>query len=160
MIKLNSFWNHYYALCMLGKCQVSINQQSYFTAEKESEWIHSIYRTQKKKCCSLAQATTIPTVAEAIFVLCSHSMGHASSILVIWNQNMMLWLEHFLWSSVSLAWLILLIYFCYYSWILLHFLVPFMSLTILFQLTFTFIYGTFSKKNFNFSKINGFQTDP
>ena len=37
-------------------------------------------------------------------------------------------------------------YFCYYLWTLLHFLVLFMSLTILFQLTFTFIYNVFSKK--------------
>ena len=39
-----------------------------------------------------------------------------------------------------------LIYFCYYLWVLLHFLVLFMSLTILFHLSFTFIYGTFNKK--------------
>ena len=38
-------------------------------------------------------------------------------------------------------------YFFYYSWISLHFLVLFISLTVLFQLTFTFIYSTFSKKN-------------
>ena len=37
-------------------------------------------------------------------------------------------------------------YFCYYSWVSLHFLVLFMSLTILFLLTFTFIYCTFNKK--------------
>ena len=37
-------------------------------------------------------------------------------------------------------------YFCYYSWVPLHFLVLFMSLTVLFQLTFTFIYSTFSNK--------------
>jgi len=37
-------------------------------------------------------------------------------------------------------------YFCYYSWVLLHFLVLFMGPTILFQLIFTFIYSTFSKK--------------
>jgi len=37
----------------------------------------------------------------------------------------------------------------------LYFLILFMSLTILFQLTFNFIYSTFSKKNFNFSKISG-----
>ena len=42
-------------------------------------------------------------------------------------------------------------YFCYYLWVLLHFLVLFMSLTILFQLTFTFIYSTFSKKNLSFN---------
>ena len=45
-------------------------------------------------------------------------------------------------------------YFCYYSWTPLHFLVLFMNLTILFQLTFTFIYSTFSKKIFSFSKIS------
>ena len=39
-----------------------------------------------------------------------------------------------------------LVYFCYYFWISLHFLVLFMSLTILFQLTFIFIYSIFSKK--------------
>ena len=39
-----------------------------------------------------------------------------------------------------------LAYFYYYSWVSLHFLVPFMSLTILFQLTFSFIYSTFCKK--------------
>ena len=37
-------------------------------------------------------------------------------------------------------------FFCYYSWAPLHFLILFMSLIILFQLTFTFIYSTFSKK--------------
>ena len=36
-------------------------------------------------------------------------------------------------------------YFYYYSWVLLHFLVLFMDPTILFQLTFTFIYSTFAK---------------
>ena len=42
------------------------------------------------------------------------------------------------------------------------FLLLFMGSTILFQLTFTFIYNTFSKKNNNnnFSKISGFQIDP
>ena len=39
-------------------------------------------------------------------------------------------------------------YFCYYSWAPLHFLALFMSHTILFQLTFTFIYSIFSN---NFS---------
>ena len=39
-----------------------------------------------------------------------------------------------------------LIYFSYYSWVSLHFLVLFMGPTILFQLTFTFIYSTLSKK--------------
>ena len=38
------------------------------------------------------------------------------------------------------------IYFLYYSWVLLHFLVLFMDPTILFHITFTFIYSTFSKK--------------
>ena len=42
--------------------------------------------------------------------------------------------------------LFLLAYFCYYSWVPLYFWVLFMSLTILFQLTITFIYSTFSKK--------------
>ena len=37
-------------------------------------------------------------------------------------------------------------YFYYYLWVLLHFLVLFIGSTILFQLTFTFIYNTFSKK--------------
>jgi len=46
-------------------------------------------------------------------------------------------------------------YFYYYLWVLLHFLILFMDPTILFQVTFTFIYSIFSKKNFNFSKING-----
>ena len=54
--------------------------------------------------------------------------------------------------SVRLTWIIFInlfyysIYFYYYSWVLLHFLVLFMGLTILFQLTFTFIYGIFNKK--------------
>ena len=47
-------------------------------------------------------------------------------------------------------------YFCYYSWLLLYFLVLFMGSTILFQLTFTFIYSTFNKK---FS-ISTKKTDP
>ena len=37
-------------------------------------------------------------------------------------------------------------YFCYYLLVLLHFLLLFIDLTVLFQLTFTFIYNTFSKK--------------
>ena len=54
--------------------------------------------------------------------------------------------------SIRLAWIIFSnlfyysAYFCYYSWVTLHFLVLFISPTILFQLTFTFIYSTFSKK--------------
>ena len=39
-----------------------------------------------------------------------------------------------------------LAYFCYYLWVLLYFLVLFMGPIVLFQLTFTFIYNTFSKK--------------
>ena len=39
-----------------------------------------------------------------------------------------------------------LAYFCNYSQVLLHFLVLFMSSTVLFQLPFSFIYSTFSKK--------------
>ena len=42
----------------------------------------------------------------------------------------------------------------------LHFLVLFMSQTVLFQLTFTFIYSTFSKKIFSFNKISESQIDP
>jgi len=38
-----------------------------------------------------------------------------------------------------------LIYFCYYLWVLLHFLVLFMGPIILFKITFRFIYRTFSK---------------
>ena len=37
-------------------------------------------------------------------------------------------------------------YFCYYSWVLLYFLVLVMGHIVLFQLIFTFIYNTFSKK--------------
>ena len=48
-------------------------------------------------------------------------------------------------------------YFCYYLWVSLHFLVLFIGSTILFQITFTFIYSTFSKKKFNFNKISEFQ---
>ena len=39
-----------------------------------------------------------------------------------------------------------LTYFCNYSWVLLHFLVLFMSPTVLFQLPFSFIYSIFIKK--------------
>ena len=42
--------------------------------------------------------------------------------------------------------LAILAFFWYYLWVSLYFLVPFISLTLLFQLTFTFIYSTFSKK--------------
>ena len=41
----------------------------------------------------------------------------------------------------------------------LQFLIQFIGSTVLFQLTFTFIYKTFSKKNFNFNKINRSRTD-
>ena len=37
-------------------------------------------------------------------------------------------------------------YFSYYLWVSLHFLVLFIGLTVLFQLTFIFMYNTFSKK--------------
>ena len=37
-------------------------------------------------------------------------------------------------------------YFGYHSWALLHFLILFMGLTVFFQLSFTFIYNTFSNK--------------
>ena len=48
--------------------------------------------------------------------------------------------------SVCLAKIKKPIYFYYYLWVSLYFLVLLMSLTVLFQLTFTFIYSTFSKK--------------
>ena len=41
-------------------------------------------------------------------------------------------------------------YFCYYSWSYYIFLLLFMGLIILFQLIFTFIYNTFSKKKIQF----------
>ena len=53
-----------------------------------------------------------------------------------------------------------LAYLHYYSWALLHFLILFMDLTVLFQLIFTFIYGAFNKKVFSFSKISESQTNP
>ena len=37
-------------------------------------------------------------------------------------------------------------YFYYYLWALMHFLVLFIGLTVLFHLIFTFIYNTFNKK--------------
>ena len=43
------------------------------------------------------------------------------------------------------------IFFCYYSQIPLYFLVLFIDLNVLFQLHFSSIYNTFSKKNFSFS---------
>ena len=43
-------------------------------------------------------------------------------------------------------------YFCYHLWVPLHFLTLFISLTVLFQLTFTFIFSTFSKKNLILAK--------
>ena len=48
--------------------------------------------------------------------------------------------------SVCLAKIKKPIYFYYYLWVSLYFLVLLMSLTVLLQLTFTFIYSTFSKK--------------
>ena len=48
------------------------------------------------------------------------------------------------------------VYFCYYSWALLYFLILFMGLTVLFQLTFTTVLLT---KVFSFSKISGSQTN-
>ena len=38
-----------------------------------------------------------------------------------------------------------LAYFCYYLWASLHFLILFIDSIVLFQLTFTFIYSSFSK---------------
>ena len=60
-------------------------------------------------------------------------------------------------NLVCLAWLILSTYFRCYSWVSLYFLILFMSLTVLFQLTFTFIYITFNKKKLCFNKISEFQ---
>ena len=48
--------------------------------------------------------------------------------------------------SVCLAKIKKSFYFYYYLWVSLYFLVLLMSLTVLFQLTFTFIYSTFNKK--------------
>ena len=48
------------------------------------------------------------------------------------------------------------VYFYYYSWALLYFLILFMGLTVLFQLTFTTVLLT---KVFSFSKISGSQTN-
>ena len=45
--------------------------------------------------------------------------------------------------------ILLLAYFCYYSWVSLHFLVLFMGFTVLFQLTFIFI-TVLSAKSFHF----------
>ena len=42
-------------------------------------------------------------------------------------------------------------YFCYYLWILLHFLILFIGLTILFQLTFN-LFTVFSTKSFQFQQ--------
>ena len=42
----------------------------------------------------------------------------------------------------------------------LYFLVLFMSYTVLFQLTFTFIYHIFQQKISSFSKVSKSQTDP
>ena len=47
------------------------------------------------------------------------------------------------WSKTNL---LALIYICYYLWALQYFLVLFIGFTALFQLTFIFIYSTFSKK--------------
>ena len=47
------------------------------------------------------------------------------------------------WSKTNL---LALIYFYYYLWVLQYFLVLFIGFTVLFQLIFTFIYSTFSKK--------------
>ena len=61
--------------------------------------------------------------------------------------------------SIHLAWIIFSnlfyysAYFCYYSWVTLHFLVLFIDPTILFQLTFTFIYSTFNKKILVLAKL-------
>ena len=64
---------------------------------------------------------------------------------IIYTQN-----KHSL--SVRLAWIIFTnlfyysAYFCYYSWVLLHFLVLLIGLIVLFLLIFTFIYSIFNKK--------------
>ena len=42
-------------------------------------------------------------------------------------------------------------YFCYYLWVLLHFLVLFINHTVLFQLTFTF-FTVLSAKKFQFQQ--------
>ena len=52
-----------------------------------------------------------------------------------------------------------LVYFCYYLWVPLHFLILFMDLIVLFQLTFYLYLQYFQQKIFSFNKISGSQTD-
>ena len=59
-------------------------------------------------------------------------MGKGLVCIWIWNEKLKL----FYYSD----------YFCYYLWVSLHFLILFRGLIVLFQLTFTFIYSTFSNK--------------
>ena len=47
-------------------------------------------------------------------------------------------------------------YFCYYLWVLLHFLILFMSLTVLSQLTFTFIYSRVCFESTYFAETKNF----
>ena len=88
-------------------------------------------------------------------VICTQITFHLAWVCGLWIINLsdflMLWSTKVL-SSVCLVKIIFvnlfyyLIYFLYYLWVSLHFLVLFVSLTVLFQLTFTFIYSIFSKK--------------
>ena len=62
------------------------------------------------------------------------------------NADARMWTQSKCILSVCLVKIKKSTYFCYYLWVLLHFLVLFIGSTVLFQLTFTFIYSTFSKK--------------
>ena len=64
------------------------------------------------------------------------------------------------WKKLKNQLILLFSCFFYYLWAPLHFLVLFMDPTVLFQLTFTFIYSTFNKKFLSFNKISESQIDP
>ena len=70
---------------------------------------------------------------------------HKSSLFLLWFWFVPFWVIVCLVKIIFANLFYYSSYFCYYSWVPLHFLKLFTSLTILFQLTFTFIYSIFSK---------------
>ena len=110
----------------------------------EQNWI----QREKKRKINLKSHSFLYKWLESIFIfnfelpkLC-FKLSSSLSVCLVWMKFVNL----FYYSA----------YFCYYSWVPLHFLVLFMSHTVLFQLTFTFIYrwlcslGLFSKNSISF----------
>ena len=123
--------------------------------------LDTAYVVENWKCCSKIIFKCVNSAVEPIF---NESFVEKRSLWVPWtvhgthwllrnailqkkkNADARLWTQSKCILSVCLVKIKKSAYFCYYSWVPLHFLVLFIGSTVLFQLTFTFIYSTFNKK--------------